>query len=95
MEGPGEELLVSCQLPEGEAGRMKLLILANTLPILVEASDQGPLSTPHLFSPTVCSTCSKQQRPERDGGGGGKGEPTNKYQCGTTCVGQTDGDMGT
>ena len=37
---------------------MRLLILANTLPILVEAADQGPLTSPQLFSP-ACAACAR------------------------------------
>jgi len=37
---------------------MRLLILANTLPILVEAGDQGPLTSPQLFSPS-CAACAR------------------------------------
>lgn len=43
-----------------EEERMRLLILANTLPILVEASDQGPLTAPQLFSPS-CASCARSR----------------------------------
>ena len=39
---------------------MRLLILANTLPILVEANDQGPLTAPQLFSPS-CASCARAE----------------------------------
>jgi len=39
---------------------MRLLILANTLPILVEANEQGPLTAPQLFSPS-CASCARSQ----------------------------------
>lgn len=45
--------------PSGDERRMKLLILANTLPILLEASDQGPLSVPQLLSPVIHNIYSK------------------------------------
>ena len=52
-----------------EEEKMRLLILANTLPILVEASDQGPLTAPQLFSQS-CASCArakiaKSQRREK------------------------------
>jgi len=43
---------------------MRLLILANTLPILVEASDQGPLTAPQLFSPS-CASCARSRINQR------------------------------
>ena len=45
---------------EREEERMRLLILANTLPILVEANDQGPLTAPQLFSPS-CASCARSR----------------------------------
>jgi len=42
-------------------GKMKLLILANTLPILLESTDQGPLSIPQLYSPSFHCSCSLAQ----------------------------------
>ena len=43
---------------------MRLLILANTLPILVEATDQGPLTAPQLFSPS-CASCARSRINQR------------------------------
>jgi len=43
-----------------EEEKMRLLILANTLPILVEANDQGPLTAPQLFSPS-CASCARAE----------------------------------
>ena len=43
-----------------EEEKMRLLILANTLPILVEANDQGPLTAPQLFSP-FCASCARAE----------------------------------
>jgi len=42
--------------------KMKLLILANTLPILLESTDQGPLSIPQLYSPSFHCSCSSTQK---------------------------------
>ena len=47
-----------------EEERMRLLILANTLPILVEAGDQGPLTAPQLFSPS-CASCARSRVNQR------------------------------
>merc|ERR1712004_125077 len=43
-----------------EEEKMRLLILANTLPILVEANDQGPLTAPQLFS-SSCASCARAE----------------------------------
>jgi len=44
---------------ELEARRMKLLILANTLPILLDSSDQEAHCGPQLFNPNNCYTCNR------------------------------------
>ena len=53
------EAVASLTSPREEE-KMRLLILANTLPILVEANDQGPLTAPQLFSPS-CASCARAE----------------------------------
>ena len=59
-EDVGREAAVVALGSLREEERMRLLILANTLPILVEATDQGPLTSPQLFSP-ACAACARSR----------------------------------